>query len=723
MEKTVQRLASLIEESDLKIDSITVLKSGSSKKGYLSSLFTYNKLKVRLTELTYSQFIWEYCIDEDAKRDLGIYTRPNFIDQSLISNDENKQDLGPAFDFFKNKLSEDEQSAANVVIAPGGTGKTTLCSNLASYYQKENEVIPVFIESEEMKKSHNLLARKQIKSVFDLYDSYASVCINQDDEYVFNKVTFEVAVLTGKLILIIDGLDEIIPLFHEGFDVDLFLQSVDDLNKQMNSSKIIMTSRNDVITDELMSKYSNINKYMLLGFDESTCQRYLEKRFRKFANNDQMIKAVQSNIKPLISKDENQRILPFIVDLLSSIAENSSGTDSKLELFFEERDYDSNSEITDYLVYSILRRESVRQSIEISIVEVLDIFLELAITHNDSFPEQDLRDIVEAYYSEKGLELTEKILRNPLISSSGELCSFKYDFIFEYFNTLSIIKFVNNVSKGEEYIKLMAKHANGDTAVYQDTLKYYQSNFEDSMRLVVSAINMIKSNITYDDSFKKDNYRFKAISFLTHLILDMNAQKSKSEKMDLLKSIFGDDKSVHHLAIYGDAKPLDFSNTHVFSSFFVGYKNFTLSRFNNTKFSNCVFENINNRSIAVDLNSCVFDSCQMGDLDEVIQLAKQRVNENRTMVEKELRMFFSSFYNRSRFIDQKKNYIKFSDKIKTINYSFFDGLLAKGIIEVKVEKSTETYYILNSNFHDSAYTLIMNNAVDDKMKLIVDSLM
>jgi hypothetical protein len=723
IEKTVQRLCSLCRSESLKLDNLTVLKNGSSKKGYLGSLFKDYGLNITLTELTYSQYIWEYCIDEDAKKDIGVYTRPNFIDQSLISNDENRVDLGPAFDYLKKKLSEDEQSVANVIIAPGGTGKTTLCSNLAKFYQRESDAISVFIESEEMKKSYNLLAKKQIKSLFDLYDAYSSVCINQDDEYVFNKVTFEVSILTGKLILIIDGLDEIIPLFHEGFDVNLFLKSIDDLNKQMNSSKIVITSRNDVITNELMSTYSNISKFMLLGFDEKTCEKYLEKRFKPYNNCEQMIKAVQSNIKPLISRDENQRILPFIVDLLSSIVESSKGGDSKLELSFDDKNYDSNSDITDYLVYSILRRESVRQSIEISISEVLDIFLELTISHSDSFPVQDLRNIVEAYYPEMAQELTDKLLRNPLLLVRDEMCSFKYDFIFEYFNTISIIKFINNCMKGEEHLKLVAKHAHGDSTIYNDTLRYYQLNKSGETASIVKAINMIKANLRYEDAFKRNDFRFRAISFLTHLLLDLNVQKTKTERMELLKAIFGDEKSIYYLAIFGNAKPLDFSNTHIFNSIFVGYKNFTSSKFSETKFSNCVFDNINNQNSLPDLNACIFDSCQMGDLDTVIQLAENRVKENRALVEKEVRMFFSSFYNRGRFIDQKRSYMKLSDKVKAIDNNFIDYLLSTSVVRVKAEKSDEIYYIINPSFHDSAYTLIMNNTVDDTMKSIIDTLM
>jgi hypothetical protein len=724
LEKTVQRITSLIKNKKIDISHLTVLKRNNSKKGYLSKLFSDNGMPISLTELSYSDYIWGYCIDEDAKRNLGIYTRPNFIDQSLILNDESKRDLGPAFDYFKKKLNEDEQPTANVIIAPGGTGKTTLCSNLAKFYQKENDVIPVFIESEEMKKSSNLLARKEVKSVFDLYDAYSSVCINQDNEYIFNKVTFEVAILTGKLVLIIDGLDELIPLFHTGFDIESFLGSIDDLNKEMNCSKIIITSRNDVISEDLVSRYSNLSKYMLLGFDQNTCIKYLEKRFKSYANSEKMIKAATSNITPLILEDENRRVLPFIVDLLSSIVEESQGSDSlKLETSFEEKNYKSNEDITDYLVYSILRRESVRQSINISLSEVLDIFLELALSHSDSFPVKDLKNIIDVYYPEIAHELTDKIIRNPLISVEKNICRFKYDFLPEYFNTLSVIQFITNGSRSDELVKLAAKHAYGDSNLYKDVVKYLQSKESEPNALITKVIQQIKSNLTYDDVFKRDDYRFRAISLLVNINLEINKHLSKNEKTEELKKIFGNTNSINFLSIYGSSKSLDFSNTIISNSRFIGYKSFTSSKFENARFSNCVFENINNEKITLDLKPDMFDSCQMGDLDIVIEIAKNRIKESRALVEKELRTFFTSFFNRARFVDQKKPYVKFSDKIKGIDNHFFDSLLTKKIIEVKSAKSDETYYQVSSLYQDSVYTLIMNNTVDDKIRGIVDSLL
>lgn len=49
-------------------------------------------------------------------------------------------------------------------------------------------------------------------------------------------------------------------------------------------------------------------------------------------------------------------------------------------------------------------------------------------------------------------------------------------------------------------------------------------------------------------------------------------------------------------------------------------------------------------------------------------------------------------------------------------------LLIKKIIEVKLEKSDEIYFQVCPSYHDSVYTLIMNNTVDDKIRKIVSTL-
>ena len=723
IKSTIDRFCALLKRDKIHIANLTVLKMGTSERGYLKSLFQQNNIDLALTELTYQEYMWDFCIDEDSKSSPAVYTTPNFIDQSLISCDESQIDYGPAFDYIKKQLINTTQSTANVIIAPGGTGKTTLCQYLTKHYQSSGDVIPVLLQSEELKVADRTgVSRGEIiRTVYDLYDAYTNSCIRHDEEPVFDKLTFEVALLTGKIILIIDGLDELISLFPDGFDIDSFLTSIDDLNKELASCKVILTSRNDVISDDTVEKFPNINKYKLLGFDTNSCEKYLRKRFKKFDNHERMIKKVLNNIEPLISKDEDERILPFIVDLLSSLVEGANdGDEFQFELSFDGKEYESNSDITDYLVYSILRRESVRQSIEISINDVLDVLVELASTHGDSFPKSELEGIVKAYYSENAESLTSKLLRNPLIQSVGDICKFKYDFIADYFRCLKIINGINKAIKDEDLIKLCARNTYGDTLIFKDVSKYFYSRTQIFMESSKKLIRHISQSINQGDAFNKVDYKFKAISFFVNVASTIHSTTSKSDYTTLIIEAFGGKSPIYNLALYGDSKPLDFTDLHIFNSRFVGYKNFTSSKFDNTKFSGCFFEAINNKKKPEGLTAEMFDSCSLGDLDVVIESVNVGSQANRSLIEKELRKFFGAFFQRGKFKDQKKSYIKFSDRVRRIDSAFFNQLLQLNAVQVKTEKSDETYYEVSPAYQDSVYSMINNNTIDKKMNSIID---
>ena len=324
LKPTIDRLCELLKEDKIYLKHLTVLKSSGSEKGYLKKLFLANNIKLKLTELSFSDYIWDFCIDDEVKINSGIYKSKFFIDQPLISNNENIKDMGPAFDYLKEKLNGNEQSPANIIIAPGGTGKTTLCQFIVSEFQDPNKAVSVFIQSEDFRSDSNVdyLKNVKIESVYDLYEIYSQVLLEQgDSSFTFNRATFEVALLTGRLVLVIDGMDEIISIFPEGFNLHRFFESINNLNNELALCKIIITSRNDVFDTGVMDRYDGLNKYYLFGFDISACKKYLNQRFRKYTSSDDMTRKVLKNIKPLISSDEHQRILPFVVDLLSTLVE------------------------------------------------------------------------------------------------------------------------------------------------------------------------------------------------------------------------------------------------------------------------------------------------------------------------------------------------------------------------------------------------------------------
>lgn len=520
LKPTIQKLCKLIKDNKTNITRLTILRSRKGEKGYIGKLLTENGCKFAIDEITFSDYIWDYCIEDDAKVPSRIYKQKFFIDQPLLTIDDKPISKGPAFDFIKAELNKDVQASAKVIIAPGGTGKTTLCQYIASEYQNPENAISVFIQSEELRESAHVdgVDKSKIESVYDLYELYSQVISAQGDtQLTYDKATFEVALITGRLVLVIDGMDEIISLFPETLNLESFLKSIEDLNRQLASCKIVITSRNDVFDLELMEKFEHLDKYQLLGFDESACESYLSRRFRKLAQPDALKQKVLSNIRPLLISDEKQRILPFVVDLLSSLAEDSSDDEVNIDLSFDGKEYESNEDITDYLVYSVLRREWQRQKIEIPVEDVLEIFLEISSTHKDHFLKSDFEDVVNILGGDNSDELFTKMLRNPLLVIDGDLCRFKYDFIADYFKSLYIINSINAKSSNDDFIKLLAKNAYGENEVMSGTAKYYSEKQDKLLDSARSIISNLKSEISSLDVMSNNDSHFRAIAFLVKL--------------------------------------------------------------------------------------------------------------------------------------------------------------------------------------------------------------
>lgn len=631
---------------------------------------------------------------------------------------------GPAFEYLKKELYADIQSAAKIIIAPGGTGKTTLCQYVASEFQNPEGAVSVFIQSEELRENAKIndYENLRIESVYDLYEVYTQVLSEQgDSQLTYDKSTFEMALITGRLILVIDGMDEIISLFPEGFYLDSFLNSIDQLNRQLASCKILITSRNDVFSLELMEKYDRLDKYCLLGFDEAACEKYLSRRFRGLEHAEILKRKVLANIQSLIESDEKQRILPFVVDLLSSLAEDSSDDKDniRIDLSFEGKSYESNEEITDYLVYSVLRREWQRQKINIPIQDVLEIFLEISSTHKDSFYKSDFEDVVNIFCSDESDDLFVKMLRNPLLVVENDYCRFKYDFISNYFKSLYIINAINARIAGADFIKLLAKNAYGESEVMSGVVKYFSKADSLVIDKCKDIILKIKKEISASDVMSKNDLNFRAVAFLVKLVSLCNPSSSKVSFTDKLKMLFDSQDVLKNLAIYGNNSPLKLDGINVVDSRFVGYKNFSKSSFKDTKLQNSYFDGCYNSNPSKSLTKEIFFSCRLGDLEAVIESSEEKSEKEREVVESELRSFFSSFFNRGAFTDQKISYVRMSKRIKSINRSFFNKLVKEDVIQVKVEKSDEKYYMVSPLYEDSVYGFLSNNKIDRRMEKII----
>ncbi len=100
----------------------------------------------------------------------------------------------------------------------------------------------------------------------------------------YDQKTFELLILCGNLIIIIDGLDEFVSIFQEQFDTNEFLKSIHDLHLELGQSLVILTSRKNEIIEKINLSEIGIERIDLLGFDKDHLEKYSRKYFKNIDN-------------------------------------------------------------------------------------------------------------------------------------------------------------------------------------------------------------------------------------------------------------------------------------------------------------------------------------------------------------------------------------------------------------------------------------------------------
>ena len=96
-----------------------------------------------------------------------------------------------------------------------------------------------------------------------------------------------------------------------------FLTSLEELNLQLGKSKVIITSRLNILeNNSYLENDENINIAYLKGFEEDNWEHYMNLRFNKYNDVTKYIKRVNKYIDTLLqlsSQDKKERvILPFL---------------------------------------------------------------------------------------------------------------------------------------------------------------------------------------------------------------------------------------------------------------------------------------------------------------------------------------------------------------------------------------------------------------------------
>jgi hypothetical protein len=121
------------------------------------------------------------------------------------------------------------------------------------------------------------------------------------------------------------------------------------------------------------------------------------------------------------------------------------------------------------------------------------------------------------------------------------------------------------------------------------------------------------------------------------------------------------------------------------------------------------------------LACATFDqSCNLGDLFQALRRISSGREAEKEQIEKDLRKFFHCFIRNERFIDVKKEHIKFSPRLPRLSWEDFDRLWRHGYVELATQKRGDAFWTLTDSFKPSVSRFLANNYVDSRLRAFID---
>lgn len=735
--QTVNHAIDKIQKSKIRPINLTILRPRDGDKELIPGLFRKSKIYVNTIELSYKNYIWNYCMDERLKCVDPPSVIPNYTDQCLaFTNDHSEKEIDlSAKDKLVSVLQESSKSSAHLVVASGGMGKTALCFSVADKLHNRQDLNSsvVLIQAESIKNhiaEHGLVVNK-IETVFQLYEIYA-LC--QRFDHVFEKNTFELAFLAGNIVVIIDGLDEFVSMFPELFDLDAFLYSLVELHNELGNSAVLLTTRNNRLIESTKLDELNIKKYELLGFDNKACEWYLGRRFRKYTTSKDLIKRVLSKIDKVKLKDKDDRIVPFFVDIAATVVEDGleNNKTEDLEIIEDPTPYPSTNDLTDHVLYSVMRREKVRQELDLSVEEVVQLLSGLVADYSRRWPASEMLERLTLLYDSRGKTLCSKISLNPLLVQIGDYIGFRYSFLSSYFLVVYLLEGILYCSIEPEFIRALA-FLSTDSNEFRELIKFFNTHNKELKKCSKELISRLLEKL-YEERRKDDNNERKrniiSIQRAISTILNITAKfmgGSTTHTQEMICYLYNKEKTdnaqlqISDLYIRGEFPPMDFSELTITNSRFHRYKNLLSSKFSQTKFMYCIFHDCYDRSVKKPtLRADNIDhTCKIGNLREYIEIIENGEREEMRILEDQLRKFLNSFYRSGCFIDNNRIHIKYSKKINSLSEKKFDKIVSEGYISLNIIKEIDNFYTISEWFRPSVRKFLSDNYKDSMMKKFI----
>jgi hypothetical protein len=696
---------------------LTILRPSPGKAGYVAEQLEELGQSISVTELTFKDYLGRFCIDAESLQLSVPFREPFYIDQTLYRVDRNDAEtLGPALVHLNDSVTRADSPPLSLLVASGGAGKTTLLRSLSAAINESRHSRVMLIEADTLKKlPRDQLRRSHVSSLFDLCELHSMALTAAGATPIrvpSNRNVFDLLLISGSLLILIDGIDELLSMMSSSFELVPFVESIKALNAELGQTRVFLAGREDTVGTTVASlRRHGVPIYNLKGFTSAEVAQYVQKRFYKRRKEERLaiVARIQETLQSVSTAMDDETVLPFFVDALCELEEdaNSTGAKLKFEGAIKERmaeaGYPHNVRAVDLLVFAIIDRERERQDWKPAVVRLVDVLKEFSSAHFGTARVSELSVVVDTYLAATATNspVTEIFCKNPLLSVTNEVVTYRYDFLQSYFLGLWLIEKLEDRSISSElFIKHFSRLATGQGAVFEELSRFYASKSrKDVQNLLTDAYSGFKTVALNENSEAgvADSAR-AACSCLLHLFAATAGKGlNRAEFSTAIFSIVGEEttgerKLTKGLFISGDFPLLQFVDREFWNCRLNGYDSFPKCRFSNAKFFYSTFIAIHAENCSPTMSSGVFDldSCDLGEM--TTSLVINGGNAGALLTLEEIKRFFSYFFVGGGFANKLPDELYQFPK-PSMTKEFLGTLLQAGVLLENKSKAQMRYEV------------------------------
>ena len=490
-----------------------------------------------------------------------------------------KYQSSPALTYIVQSLIGGEHQAfdpacAEILVAPAGQGKTTLCRAIAHKIRSSYpDTIPVLVESNQWQRLIELTLPNVLNAALLQMIPGAT---RLTDPKVFQTLMRE-----RILVPIFDGFDEL--SLHPSADFTATTLLTELLTLVGGAEAKVLITVRETFWEKHVAGFSDITlnqtrRLNLQGFSNQQRQNFFRKRLQRADDRD---------IANRLSREIGSRLYEGVVERPEMQADRESGIPLMLELIALY--VDENPEATfapsthdplGPLLEAVCERENVRQQLDIPAQDQMLIFENVFRDYQGDVPREDLAVYVKEFAKQVTPDKIDRFESHAFFATNAQnMMVPRFETLRVYFLARWLADQLEGAVSEEidpAATRLLAQNAMGSSDVFDYLVnRFAKGSREKAFETISHACRMISKRSSWKG----------ASSALFHLSQRMahHFEKGKRERaaivVKLMAGTLSEVSVVERVAVQGQVSGLDLSGT-----------TFTHCEFMNLEFHNCSFD-------------------------------------------------------------------------------------------------------------------------------------